>query len=95
MRLTDLRLLVEDVERSVRFFRDMVGLAPTLLVPEGVYAEFATPGATLTVYRADHMRRVVGENAAGPPSGDAFVAVLAVDDATLQAPPSGTEASSW
>jgi catechol 2,3-dioxygenase-like lactoylglutathione lyase family enzyme len=55
MKLTDVRLLVEDVPRSVAFYRDVVGLPVGLETVEEVYAEMQAGDATLGLYRRDLM----------------------------------------
>lgn len=75
--LVDARLLVRDIGRTLAFYRDSVGLSPKLVV-EGTYVEFETGTATLTAYRADLMRQVVGGGAAH--TGDALVLVFRVPD---------------
>jgi lactoylglutathione lyase len=79
MKLTDVRLLVEDVPRSVAFYRDVVGLPVGLETAEEVYAEIKAGDATLGLYRRDLMQSVLGENASIGAPGSA-VLILAVDD---------------
>jgi lactoylglutathione lyase len=79
MRLSDIRLLVEDVERSVAFYRDVIGLPLGLKVPEGVYAEYPAGAATLGLYRRDLMQGVLGEGANGGGPGGVVV-IFDVED---------------
>jgi catechol 2,3-dioxygenase-like lactoylglutathione lyase family enzyme len=60
LRLADVRLLVEDIERSLAFYRDVVGLPVQLTIPSGVYVEFDTGEATLALYRRDLMEGIAG-----------------------------------
>jgi lactoylglutathione lyase len=80
MRLTDVRLLVEDVGQSVRFFQEKMGLKKVLEVEEGVYAEFEAGDARLTMYRRDLMQSVLGgdDGAVGRPGS--VVLVFRVQD---------------
>jgi hypothetical protein len=64
--VSHLRWLVADLAPGIRFWRDQVGLPQVVDVP-GVYAEFASPGARIALYRADLMAAVVG----GPPAAGA------------------------
>jgi lactoylglutathione lyase len=80
MKLTDVRLLVDDVDRSVGFYRDVVGLEKTLQIEEGFYAEFAAGEATLALYRRDLMEGVLGSNPDELGRPGSFVLTFAVDD---------------
>jgi lactoylglutathione lyase len=79
MKLTDVRLLVEDVPRSVAFYRDVLGLPVGLETIEEVYAEIKAGDATLGLYRRDLMQKVLGENASIGAPGSA-VLIFAVSD---------------
>jgi lactoylglutathione lyase len=76
MEVVDIRLLVSDVDRTIAFYRDRLGLA-TKLVVDGTYVEFDTAPATLTAYRSDLMDDVLG---ASSPPGVGSVVVAKVDD---------------
>lgn len=62
MRLTHVRLLVDDFERAVAFYRDVIGFEVTIDASEILYAEFAAGDAVLAVYDRAMMAKVVGEN---------------------------------
>jgi lactoylglutathione lyase len=78
VRLADVRLLVDDVERSLAFYRDVVGLPVKLRIPEGTYVEFETGEATLAIYRRDLMSAIAGSG--GGPGRDQVAVILRVDD---------------
>ena len=77
MRLTHIRLLADDTNECVAFYRDKLGLAVTLEAGE-VYTELAAGDAILGIYD----RKLMGEAIGRPPgaSGDAAVLTFAVDD---------------
>jgi lactoylglutathione lyase len=79
-RLADVRLLAEDFDRCLAFYRDAVGLDVRLHV-EGVYAELdgGGTGVTLAVYRRDLMAEALGSTLA-PPVGERIVFTFDVDD---------------
>jgi lactoylglutathione lyase len=79
MKLTDVRLLVADVPRSVAFYRDVVGLPVGLETVEEVYAEIDAGDATLGLYRWQLMQAVLGESASVGSPGSA-VLIFSVDD---------------
>ena len=78
MRLSDVRLLVDDFNRARDFYRDVMQLEMRVEVPD-TYAEFVSGGLTLGVYRRDLMAERVGERWVGPAGG--AVACFEVDDA--------------
>lgn len=79
MKLTDVRLLVEHVGRSVAFYRDVVGLELGVQVPEDVYAELRSGEVTLGLYRRELMQKVLGEGGSiGSPGSVALI--FEVDD---------------
>src|SRR5438046_8689749 len=57
--LSHIRYLISDFTAVLHFYRDVLGLKLAVDVPD-VYAEFETPGARLSFYRADLMADVVG-----------------------------------
>jgi catechol 2,3-dioxygenase-like lactoylglutathione lyase family enzyme len=79
MDLTDVRLLVQDIPRSLEFYRDVLGLHVSLEVPEGVYAELEAGGVHVSLYRRDLMSTVV-PSLQGTSSGDPFLLNMRVDD---------------
>jgi lactoylglutathione lyase len=80
MKLTDVRLLVEDVGRSVGFYRDVLGLERTLQIEEGFYAEFAAGEATLALYRRDMMSAALKSKDVMLGRPGSAVLAFAVDD---------------
>jgi lactoylglutathione lyase len=76
--VSHLRWLVADLAPGILFWRDQVGLPQVVDVP-GVYAEFASHGARIALYRADLMAAVVGGPPAAGAGGDAVIC-LRVDD---------------
>ena len=58
-------LFVSDLERSVAFYRDVVGL-PFRFASES-YAEFATDGAKFSLFARSHLPELIGREA---PAGE-------------------------
>lgn len=75
MRLTHVRLLVDDLASARRFYEETIGLEVTL--DAGVYVEFASGPSTLSLYRRDLMEQVVPSRQA-PGPGAAMI--FQVDD---------------
>ena len=59
-------LFVSDLDRSIRFYRDTIGL-PFRFANES-YAEFATEGAKFSLYARSHLQELIGREA---PAGEA------------------------
>lgn len=53
-RISDICLLVQDLERAVTFYRDQVGFKLRRLAPG--FADFFTGGVTLALWQVDHMQ---------------------------------------
>jgi lactoylglutathione lyase len=72
-------LFVTDLERSVAFYRDVVGL-PFRLQGDG-YVEFATKGAKFGLYDRNRLEELTGEGAQTPgsPGGEVVFLVEDVD----------------
>ncbi len=72
-------LFVGDLERSVAFYRDVVGL-PFKLWGDG-YAEFATKGTRFGLYDRDRLGELTGQGADAPgsPGGEVVFLVEDVD----------------
>jgi lactoylglutathione lyase len=66
MRLGYAILFVSDLDRSVAFYRDAIGL-PFRFANES-YAEFATGGAKFSLYARSHLPELIGREA---PDGEA------------------------
>jgi catechol 2,3-dioxygenase-like lactoylglutathione lyase family enzyme len=79
MRLSQVRLLVDDFRAMFRFYVGALGLEPTWGDENGQYAEFEVGGATRL---AIGERRVMAQAVpvAGGDSGDSVVLVLEVED---------------
>jgi uncharacterized protein len=56
--ISDICLLVEDLERAVSFYRDQVGFKLRRLAPG--FADFFTGGVTLALWQVDHMQSHLG-----------------------------------
>jgi lactoylglutathione lyase len=76
VRLTHVRLLVDDYGACFRFYRDMLGLEPTFGDEASHYANFATGDVTLAVFARGEQAEVVEVR----PVGDGALLVLRVDD---------------
>jgi lactoylglutathione lyase len=60
MRLTHVRLLVDEFEACLSFYRDKMRLPVSLEAGDGVYAEFDAGDASLAIYRRHLMSDVIG-----------------------------------
>ena len=77
MKLTHVRLLVDDAPACFRFYRDVVGLTPTWGTETEGYADFDTGGgSTLAIIGCAGQSEVVELRAAG----DNAILVFVVDD---------------
>src|SRR4029450_9804512 len=72
-------LFVEDLERSVAFYRDVIGV-PFRLAGDG-YVEFATQGARVGLYDASRLEELPGQGEEAPdrPGGEVVFLVGDVD----------------
>ncbi len=81
MKLTHVRLLTDDTEAMLRFYRDVLGLEVTLDAGGGVYYEPATAGgAIVALFRRDLMGQMIGSELPTPGRSDALALTFAVDD---------------
>ena len=80
MKLTHVRLLVEDVGRAVAFYRDVLGLEVTLDAGGDVYAELRAGDAIVGVFRRDLMAQMIGRDLPAPAPSDAVALTFSVDD---------------
>jgi lactoylglutathione lyase len=80
MKLTHVRLLVEDVERSLAFYRDALGLEVTLEAGEGIYYELAAGDVILALFRRDLMGEMMGTELPAPGRADAVAFTFQVHD---------------
>jgi len=76
VKLTHVRLVVDDAPACFRFYRDVVGLTPTWGTETEGYADFDAGGVTLAIVGRAGQSEVVELR----PSGDAAILVLGVDD---------------
>lgn len=79
MRLTHIRLLVNDLATCFRFYRDVLGLQPAFGSEHDVYAEFEAGPCLLALFQAEAMAAATGLPAE-PPRGDRTVLCLTVED---------------
>lgn len=82
-RITDVCLLVEDVARSVAFYRDVMGL-PVKRLDQG-FAEFATQDIVLALWQRDNLADHVGFAAARAGGTSCMVACRLPDAAAVDA----------
>ena len=63
LKLTHVRLCVDDVPRCAAFYRDVLGLPARFDGPDAVYVEFetGTPAMTLALFRHDLMQQALGK----------------------------------
>lgn len=80
MELTHVRLLVDDVEETLGFYRDVLGLEVTLEAGEGIYYELRGGGVILALFRRDLMDQMIGGGLGEPARADAVALTFAVDD---------------
>ena len=85
LRITDVCLLVEDIERAVRFYTEMLGFRLRRRA-EG-FADFHGEGVTLAAWEIDHINRHCGVSnlRAGPRVHKACVAVRLDETAQIDA----------
>jgi catechol 2,3-dioxygenase-like lactoylglutathione lyase family enzyme len=76
VRLSQVRLLVDDPALSYRFYRDVLGLAPSFGEEGEPYASFEAGEGTVAIFARVHQAEVVDLDA----SGDGALVVLEVDD---------------
>lgn len=81
VKLSQVRLLVDDFAACFRFYRDVLGLPTSYDDEESGYASFATEGGTVALYRRTEQGDVVGLRL----PGDSALVVLEVDDVDAEA----------
>ena len=80
MKLTHVRLLVDDFETCSAFYSDKLGLERTVEAP-GIYAEFRTGDAIFSLYKRSLQAETLGaELPPKPPDADQAAVIFAVDD---------------
>jgi lactoylglutathione lyase len=80
VKLSQVRLLVDDFRRSFRFYRDVLRLQTSFGEDDGPYASFGTEGGTIAIFERDGQSEVVGLRL----PGDGALVVLEVDDADAE-----------
>lgn len=81
MRLTHVRLLIDDFERAVALYRDVLGFEIIVDASSIRYVEFAAGDAVLAVYERSMMREVVDAPGIGGRGG----VVITFDDQDVDA----------
>ncbi len=80
MELTHVRLLVEDIDAMLAFYRDVLGLEVTLGAGDGVYYELRGGDVILALYRRDLMGSMLGAPLPPRAQSDALALTFGVDD---------------
>ena len=80
MKLTHVRLLVDDMDRCLAFYRDALGLEVTLDAGEGIYFELDAGDVILALYRRDLMGQMLGAALPAPAQSDAVAFTFQVHD---------------
>jgi lactoylglutathione lyase len=75
VRLTHIRLLVDDFPACFRFYRDVLGLEPTWGDENEGYADFRAGDGTIAIIQREGQAEVVDLR----PPGDGSMVILAVD----------------
>ena len=81
MKLSQVRLLVDDFPACFRFLRDTLRLEPSFGAEDEDYASFSAGDGTIALFRRGGQDAVVGLRAAG----DSALLVLEVDDVDAEA----------
>ena len=81
MRLTHVRLLVDDFASAFRFYRDVLGLEVTFGDESGGYASFRSGDASLAIFARAEQGEVVELRGAG----DGAIPIVEVDDVDAEA----------
>jgi catechol 2,3-dioxygenase-like lactoylglutathione lyase family enzyme len=76
VKLSQVRLLVDDYGAAFRFYADVLGQEPGFGDAESDYASFRTEGGTLAIFKREEQ----GEVVALRKPGDGALVVLGVDD---------------
>jgi lactoylglutathione lyase len=81
VKLSQIRLLVDDVDGCFRFYRDVLGLEPSFEAEGEDYASFQAGDGTVALFRRSAQGDVVGLRL----PGDSALVVLEVDDVDAEA----------
>lgn len=79
MRLTHIRLCVDDVKACYRFYKDVLKLTPRFDASESVYAEFEAGDATLALFDRKLMDQAIGMSS-GTKASDGVALCFAVEN---------------
>jgi len=80
MKLTHIRLLVNDIEACRSFYKDKLGFKEQLAVVEGIYYEFVASDCILALYKRDLMESVAGVAMVGEKVADKVALTFEVPD---------------
>jgi lactoylglutathione lyase len=80
VKLSQVRLLVDDFGAAFRFYRDVLGLETSFGEEAGPYASFSAGDGTIAIFERRGQGEVVGLRL----PGDGAVVVLEVDDADAE-----------
>ena len=80
MKLTHIRLLVDDIEVCRNFYKDMLSLKEQLGVVEGIYYEFVAGNCILALYKRELMESVAGVAMTGEKAIDKVALTFEVAD---------------
>ena len=80
MKLTHIRLLVNDIEACRSFYKDKLGFKEQSAVVEGIYYEFVAGDCILALYKRDLMESVAGVAMVGEKVADKVALTFEVPD---------------
>ena len=80
MKLTHIRLLVNDIEACRSFYKDKLGFKEQPAVVEGIYYEFVAGDCMLALYKRDLMESVAGVAMVGEKVADKVALTFEVPD---------------
>lgn len=75
-----IRLLVSDFPACFRFYRDILGFAPTFGTEDDVYADFEAGGQGIALFARSLMAEAVGTESGRADAQDTVMLVLATKD---------------
>jgi lactoylglutathione lyase len=80
LRYSHTRLLVRDYAACFRFYRDVLGFAPTYGDEESGYADFSTGDVTLALFDRQEMAEAVGRSSVAEESPDHMALIFVVEN---------------
>jgi lactoylglutathione lyase len=80
VKLTHVRLLVNDIDTCRDFYKNKLGLEEQLAVVEGIYYEFKAGDCVLALYKRELMESVAGVEMAPTQAVDKVALTFNVDD---------------